>query len=126
MHQDLDARLVLVVATAIEVVNAQDRFRIGQKIGLRQEVAHLAADHRRAAETAADEDDKARLALVVAGQLQADIVDLHGGAVVRRAGDRDLELARQERELRMQRRPLPQDLGVGARIGDLVGAAPAK
>ena len=48
-------------------------------------------------------------------------MDLDGGAVVRRAGDRDLELARQEDEFRVQRRPLPEDLGIGARIDDLVG-----
>ncbi len=47
---------------------------------------------------------------------------LDGGAVVRCAGNRDLELARQEDEFRVQRRPLPQDLGIGARIDDLVGA----
>jgi hypothetical protein len=49
-------------------------------------------------------------------------VHLDRGAVVRGAGDRDLELARQEREFRMQRRPLPQDFGPDARILDLVGA----
>ena len=37
------------------------------------------------------------------------------------AGDRDLELARQEREFRMQGRPLADDLGPDARILDLVG-----
>ena len=41
-------------------------------------------------------------------------------AVVGRAVDRDLEFARQEREFRMQRRPLPQDFGIGAGIGDFV------
>ena len=75
---------------------------------------------RRAPEAAADIDGEAELARLVAHDLQADVVRLDHGAVVRRAVDRDLELARQERELRMQRRPLPQDLGVGARVGDLV------
>jgi hypothetical protein len=37
------------------------------------------------------------------------------------AGDGDLELARQELELRMVGRPLPQQFGIGAGIGDLVG-----
>ena len=41
-------------------------------------------------------------------------------AIMRRAVDGDLELARQEREFRMKRRPLPQDFGVRARVGDLV------
>src|SRR3970040_1874017 len=38
-----------------------------------------------------------------------------------RGGDGDLELARQEREFRVQGRPLADDLGVDARILDLVG-----
>ena len=52
--------------------------------------------------------------------LQADVVPAGGGAVFGGAGDRDLELARQEGELGMQRAPLPHDLGEGARVGDLV------
>ena len=37
------------------------------------------------------------------------------------AADGDLELARQEGELGVQRAPLAQDLGIGARVDDLVG-----
>ena len=43
------------------------------------------------------------------------------GAVVRRAGDGDLELARQELEFRVVGGPLAQQLGVRARVFDLVG-----
>jgi hypothetical protein len=121
VQQDLDARLVLVVAPALEVVDAQDRLGIGEQIALRQEIAHLAANERRAAEPAADIDGEAELARVVAHDLQADVVRLDDGAVVRRAVDGDLELARQERELGVQRRPLPQDFGERARIGEFVG-----
>jgi hypothetical protein len=42
------------------------------------------------------------------------------------AADGDLELARQEGELGVQRAPLAQDLAVGPRVDDLVGATPAK
>ena len=56
VHQDLDARLVFVVAPAIEIVDAHDRFEIGEKLVLGQEVAHRDADHRRAALAAADHD----------------------------------------------------------------------
>ena len=45
---------------------------------------------------------------------------LNHGAIVRRAIDSDLELARQEREFGVKRRPLPQDFRVRARVGDLV------
>ena len=48
-------------------------------------------------------------------------MDLDRGAVVRRCGDRELELARQEREFRMQRRILPQQFRPDPRILDLAG-----
>ena len=78
------------------------------------------ADDRRAAQAAADDDAEADLARVVAHRLQADVVDEDRGAIARRAGDRDLELARQEREFRMERRPLADQLAPRPRIDDLV------
>ena len=39
MQQDLDTRLVFVVAAASQIVDLKDRFQIGQQITLRQEVA---------------------------------------------------------------------------------------
>ena len=62
VDEDLDARLVLVVAPSVHVVDAQDRLRIGEQILLRQEVADLLAEHRRAAHAAADIDGEAELA----------------------------------------------------------------
>ena len=44
VHEDLDARLVLVVAPALEIVDAQDRLDIAEQVALGQEVAHLPAD----------------------------------------------------------------------------------
>ena len=96
VHEDFYARLVLVVAPALEIVDAQDRLDIAEQVTFGQEVAHLAADEGRAAETAADIDGKAELARLVAHDLKADVVHLDHRAVVRRAVDRDLELARQE------------------------------
>jgi hypothetical protein len=58
--------------------------------------------------------------------VQADIVGLDGGAVVLGARDAHLELARQPVELRVQRRPLADDLRVGARIGHLVRGGPGE
>ena len=83
-HQDLDARLVDVVAPAELVVDAQDRLEIGQQVALRQELADRLAEKGRAAEPAADQHLEADLAGVVAVQPQADVVDAHRGAVVRR------------------------------------------
>ena len=71
-------------------------------------------------ETAADEHLEADLAALVLVHPQADVVDRDRGAVVRRARDRDLELARQVRELGMQERVLAQQLAIDARIGELV------
>jgi hypothetical protein len=59
-------------------------------------------------------------------QLQADVVPEDGGAVFLGAADGDLELARQEGELGVQGAPLAQDLAVGPRVDDLVGAMPAR
>ncbi|MGX1395879.1 hypothetical protein AB7M70_005288 [Bradyrhizobium japonicum] len=48
-------------------------------------------------------------------------MDLDRGAIVVRRGDRDLELARQEREFRMQRRVLADQLRPDPGILDLAG-----
>ena len=74
-----------------------------------------------AAEPAADHHLEAELARLVLMQIEAEIVHLHRGTVFLRSADRDLEFARQEREFGMQRRPLPDDLGIGTRILELVG-----
>ena len=52
---------------------------------------------------------------------QTDVVHLYRGAVVRGRSERDLELARQEREFRVQREMLAQQLGPHARLFDLIG-----
>jgi hypothetical protein len=121
VDQDLDARLVLVVPSAFEVVDAEDGLAVGEQVGLREEVAHLPRHHRRPSLAAADPDREAERARGVALEVEADVMHLDGGAVARRGGHRHLELPRQERELRVERRPLPQDLGIGPRVGDLVG-----
>ncbi len=62
-------------------------------------------------------------------QVQADVVDADGCTVLVGAGDGDLELARQEGEFRVVRRPLADQLGPRTRItmfvlrraGELVG-----
>jgi len=40
--------------------------------------------------------------------VQADVVNLHRGAIMRGRGKRNLELSRQEREFRVQRQMLAQ------------------
>ena len=52
--------------------------------------------------------------------MNADVVHQRSCAIVRRAAYRNLEFARQIRELRMERRPLPEQLRVGTRVDELV------
>jgi hypothetical protein len=67
-------------------------------------VAQVRPDHRRAAEAAADQEAQAQVAVAIAVQVHADVVEVRGGAVLgARAVHGDLELARQEGELRVQR-----------------------
>ena len=49
VNQNLDARLVLVVPAAIEVINPHDGLEISHQFFLRQEVTNRDRDHRRAA-----------------------------------------------------------------------------
>jgi hypothetical protein len=121
LHEDLDARLPDVVAAAIAVVDAQDRLGVREHVAPRHELADDGRQDRRAPHAAARVEAQAQLALGVAHELDADVVDLEDGAVVGGAVERDLELARQVGEFGVERRPLAQDLGVGARIHELVG-----
>ncbi len=120
VHQDLDARLELVVAPSFEIVDSQDRLDVSQEVALGEKIADLAPDHRRSPKPSADINRKADLARIVAHDLQSDVMRLDHRAIVRCAVDGDLELARQKREFGMERRPLPHDFGVRARVGDLV------
>jgi hypothetical protein len=121
VDQNLDPRLVFVVAPAVEVVDAQDRLAIGEQFGFRQKFAQARGQARRAAHAAARVDREAHPAARVAHGVQADVVEPHRRAIPGRAGHGDLEFAGQKREFGMQRRPLAQDFGVGPRIDGLVG-----
>lgn len=97
LHQDLDARLVLVVAAAMQVVDPQRGLQIGQQVLPFDEGVDQLADDGRAAHAAADPDAETELAVAL-DRLQADVVHADRRAVLHRAADRDLELARQEGE----------------------------
>ena len=109
MHQDLDARLVDIVAPAVLIVEPQHRLDVAQEVALGQERLDDLGEERRAAKPAADRDLEAESRRRRYGAAAAtEIVDRERGAVVLRRADRDLELARQEREFRMQRDMLAQ------------------
>ena len=66
VDQDLDARLVDVVAPAILIVGAQDRLDVAQKLAFRQERIDGLADERGPPEPAADDHLEAGLVGIVA------------------------------------------------------------
>ncbi len=103
--QDLDARLVHVVAAAVAVIDPQNRFHVGQQLAGRQVLADRRADVRGAAHAAADHDLETQHAIAVAAQGQADVVGARRRAVLCRGRHRELELARQERKLWVETPP---------------------
>ena len=120
LHQDLDAGLVDVVAPAVAVVDAQDRVEIGEQVPRGQEFVDHVADDRRAPEPAADDDAEADLARFTQLRVQADVMHERRRPVRGRAVDRDLELARQVVEFRMEGGPLADQLAPDEGIDDLV------
>ena len=85
----------------------------------RHEGVDLDTRDGRAAHAATHEHLEAHLARGVLPELQADVMPADGGPVFRGAADRDLELARQVGELGVQRAPLAQHFGIGARIDEI-------
>ncbi len=120
LDQDLDARLELVVAAAVSVVDPQDRIEVAQQVLPRQEFVDEAADDRRPAKAATDRNAEAQLARIVLHRFQADIVHLDRSAIAHCAVDGDLELARQEGEFGMEGGPLADDFAPGPRVDQLI------
>src|SRR6267378_1455325 len=120
LHQDLDARLVDVVAPPVAVIDPQDGFDIRKEVPPRQKFADDESDRRRAAQAPADQHAEPHLALLVLEGVQADVVHRDRGAVRLGSVHRELELAREIRELWMERRPLADDLAPDERVHDLV------
>ena len=122
VHQNFDARLVFVVAPSFEIIDAHHRFQIGQQFIQRQEIADHLADHRRAAQTAADRHFETMRARVgMPDHPQADIMRLDDRAVVAGPCHRNLELARQIAEFGMGGRPLADQFAHGTRINPFIG-----
>ena len=109
MYQNLDARLVRVVAPPQHVIDAHYRFQIGQKFVFRHKFGELFGNEGRAPLTAADMNLITNLTGFIAHNDNADIVQFDGCAVMRMAGHRNFKLARQIRKFRMEGRPLPDD-----------------
>ena len=105
MYEDLDARLEFVVPPSLEIVDPLRSTRRSQAGRVR--AGNRGPCARSSAFGQADVDAKANFARVVAHNLQSDVMRLDHRAIMRRAIDGDFELARQEREFGVERRPLP-------------------
>src|SRR3989338_3931234 len=110
LDQNLDARLVLVITTAVAVVHTQDGVEVTDQVLPRQEFVDKAADDRGPAQAATNGHTEAQLTGVVLDRFQADVVHFNRGTVADCAVYGNLELARQVGELRVEGRPLTNDL----------------
>ncbi len=108
------------------VVHAQDGLDVGQQVTPGQALAQHLGDDRRTSQASADQYAQAQLLCLVAVELQADVMHLHRRAILLGSAQGDLELARQEQEFRVDRRPLAQDFGQRARVEVLVGSDPGE
>ena len=80
------------------------------------------ADHRRASQATTDQHPEADLAGLALDGLHADVMDLNGGTILDGPADRDLELAWQEGEFRVEGRPFPDQLCPDQRVDEFIGS----
>src|SRR5258706_9007109 len=120
LHQDLDARLVDVVAAPVAVVHPQYGLDIREQVAPGQKFADDESDRRRAAQASADQHAEPHLTLLVLDRVQADVVHRDRGAIGLGAVHGELELAGEIRELGMERGPLADDFAPDERVHDLV------
>ena len=120
MDQDLDPRLVLVVAATIAIIDAQAGFQIRNNLIFGHEVPDKRGNHWRPPHAAAGIDFRADHAIAL-DQFQPDVMQPHRRAIIVRRDHRNLELARQIGEFRVEARPLAQQFGPGAGVRDFIG-----
>ena len=120
VDEDLDPRLVFVVAPSVAIVDAQTRLGIGDQLIERHKIADARRNHRGAAHAAANVKRRADLARLVLHNLDADIMQAHRCTVCLGCDNSDFEFAWQIHEFGMEARPLAQQLGIGARVNQLV------
>ena len=120
VNENLDARLILVVAPAFQIVDLQNGLNIGKQISFRQEVPQNLSHKWRTAQATADNYLKTRLAIIVANHAQPDVVRLCYCPVCFRSGHCNFELAWQRLKLGMIGRPLTQQFGNRARVFNFI------
>ena len=120
LDQNLDARLVQIVAATEAVIDAEYCLKVGKEVFTRQVFANDVAENRRAPQSTADENAEAHFTCIVAHRMHTDVVKQRTDAVLPGTVHRDLELARQIGKFRMERRPLPDQFRVWTRIDQFV------
>ena len=85
-----------------------------------QVLPYAGTDERGTAQAPAYQYPEADFTFIPPDQVDADVMDLHGSPVIFRPGYGDLELARQERKFRMERRPLAYDLAIRTGVFQLI------
>ena len=123
VDEDLDARLVDIVASSVLVIDAHHRLEIGKQVLGRNAIANKVPDDGCAPLSTPHPDVEDIAPVVAATDGDPDVMHLQRRAILRRGGDRDLELAGQVGKLRVECRPLTDDLGPDARVFDLVGGS---
>src|SRR3989454_661266 len=119
-HQDLDARLVDVVAPPVAVVDPQDGLDVSEQMPPGQKFADDESDRRSAAKASSDQHAEPHLAVLVLEGVQSDVVHGDRRTIRSCAVHGELELARKVGELGMERGPLADDLAPHKGIDDLV------
>src|SRR5690606_17275187 len=80
-HQNLDTRLVLVVAPTVQVVDAKHGLEVAQQMLPGDRLANQASKYRRAAQAATDPHVESQSAAVGLYSLQADVVHTDSGTI---------------------------------------------
>ena len=119
-HDEFHAGLVLVLAVAVAVENAEHRFALVEQALFGEELFQQLRLGGQRTEAAADHHAETAPAVADRGP-QADIVDGALHAIARGAAvERELELARQVAGEILAQKRVSQSLGVGAHVEDLV------
>src|SRR5690606_34303278 len=118
-NQDLDSRLEEVVTSPQLVVDAHYRVGVCEKVVPIQSFPQHGSKNRGTPKAASYSYAEYRMRLGF-HNFEGQVVDLYQRAILRRACDRHLELARKKCELGMEGAPLAQQLAIWARVKNLI------
>ncbi len=126
LDHEFHAGLVPVLTVPQLVEHLDDSLDAGDQLVHRREVPQHLRDPRQRAEAAARDHAEADRAVRGLRRQQADVVDRRQGAIVRAAGEGDLELAGQALVERVPQQMVGHRLGIGGHVEDLAPADPGE